>query len=143
MVDRLFSRERADSLRAPGPDRIARQDPINLRQSLWECAGEFTQFFNESIWNVGHEATDAGETRRQARAGPHFLQIINLFALLERPEKRRKGAQVDRCRPQPHHVRDDAAHLARDDAQHGAPRRDLDAHQRFCGERESDVVRHR
>src|ERR1041384_7952653 len=52
------------------------------------------------------------------RAPVHLLQVENQLALLERPQERCERAEIDRGRAEPHHVRDDAAHLARDHAQH-------------------------
>ena len=40
-------------------------------------------------------------------------------------------------------MRNDAAHLARDHAEHRAPRRDLDPHQFLGGQRKADIIRHR
>ena len=95
---------------------------------------------DEAVGNVGAHAADARERRREARADPRLEQLVDLLALLERPEERRERADVDAGRAEPDQVRDDARHLARHDAQHLAPLRDLDAEQPLGAEREGDVV---
>ena len=98
------------------------------------------QLLGESVRDVGAHAADTRERRRQAGADPHLEQLVDLLALLERPEERRVRADVDAGRAEPHEVRDDARQLAGDHAQHRAPLGDLDAEQPLGAEREGDVV---
>jgi hypothetical protein len=143
VVDRLLRREDPDALGAPDPDGVPREHRVDFLQRAREGATELAEAVLPPLGNVGHHAADAGHARREPGAGPRLLQVVHPLALLERPEERREGPEVDAGGAQPDEVRDDAVHLARDHAQHAAPLGDLDPHQLLDRQREADVVAHR
>src|SRR5687768_12552770 len=85
-------------------------------------------------------AADARGAGGEARANPALQQVVDVLALLERPEKRRERPDVDAGGAEPDEMRDDSRELGSDDAQHLAPRRDLDPEQSLGANRERDVV---
>src|SRR6266581_8878822 len=101
MTDGVGGADHAYALRTAGPDGVARQDAVDLVQRLRKRLRELAQSRGEAVRDVGHEAADARETGREPCPRPHLLQVVDPLALLECPQERREGAQVDRGRAEP------------------------------------------
>ena len=142
VVDRLLGGERADTLGPPDPDGVAGEHRVHFLQRLREGAGELPQAGFPAVRDVGHQPADPGQAGGEPGAGPGLLQVVDPLPLLERPEERREGPEIDAGGAEPDQVGDDPAHLAGDDPQHLAALGELEAHQLLDRQRQADVVGH-
>jgi hypothetical protein len=124
--DRIRRLDLAHSLRAPDPDHVLREQRFVLVHPARELVHEGAQVREPFRIGVVHDAADARERGRQARAREVLDEVVVPLAIAEGVEEDRGGADVERVRAEPEEVAADPRELAADHAKNLAARRNRD-----------------
>eukprot|EP00053_Salpingoeca_punica_P008372 m.75267 g.75267 ORF g.75267 m.75267 type:complete len:437 (+) comp14572_c0_seq1:246-1556(+) len=142
VVEGLLGGDDANVNKALLPDAVAGQQLLHLVNALRELLGKLVDVLQETQRQVQGDAARPDIGGMHACAGDALVELHHLLALLEHPEERRGGADVEGVCGDGHDVVEQAGDLGEESADVLGAERDLDVEQFLHGERVGLLVGH-
>ena len=142
-IEGVLGADRPDIHRALLEDAVFRQQPLDIVDVGRVDVGERHDVVGQAIGQVLMHAAGAEISRVHARARDPLVKLHQLLALLEPPQQRRHGADVERHGRDAEDVVEQTGELREQDPDILGAQRHLDAEQPFHGEGERVLLIHR